>query len=427
MGLRGHLSPEFRNVEILLSYQRHEEERIRDRPRSFVRNAFRNDLDTVGLSARAESPRLDLGEALGQRAWATLRYGAQAYHDEVGSSGSQTFTDLDRRFDLSRGQYLDGADYTNLGAFLEAQVDYAEWLTVRSGARVAYAGARAAGDEASGSAPVDQDWGAAVGRVGVELRPLSELAVRLNVDEGFRAPNLDDLTSRQQVGPGFQFENADLQPERSTTFELGLGLDLGFLKADVWAFATLLQDGIVRAVRAPEDCPPETPACATSRSLFQLVNAEGVAHIFGTEGGVTAYLPLGFTLRATYTYAWGEGPNTTGGAFFGERVPLSRIPPLNGTVEALYRNAETGLYGGLALRWADAQDRLAPADFSDPRIPMGGTPGYAVLDLRAGLRLGARLRLSLVFENIFDTPYRLHGSSINGPGRGLRIAAAVGL
>ena len=98
-------------------------------------------------------------------------------------------------------------------------------------------------------------------------------------------------------------------------------------------------------------------------------------------------------------------------------MPLSRIPPLGGTAE-LRHGWERG-YVGAGLRWARAQTRLAPSDRGDPRIPFGGTPGYVVVDLRAGWRFGDRVRTNVVLENVGDAAYRHHGSSINGAGRSL--------
>jgi outer membrane receptor protein involved in Fe transport len=71
------------------------------------------------------------------------------------------------------------------------------------------------------------------------------------------------------------------------------------------------------------------------------------------------------------------------------------------------------------VRWARAQTRLAPQDHADSRIPRGGTPGYVVFDIRAGYRLDPHVLLGIVVENLADTPYRHHGSSTNGAGRGL--------
>ena len=79
-----------------------------------------------------------------------------------------------------------------------------------------------------------------------------------------------------------------------------------------------------------------------------------------------------------------------------------------------------------AAEWALAQTRLAPTDRSDARIPFGGTPGFAVLDLRAGLRVANHFVVAAVLENVFDAAYRYHGSSINGPGRSVIVSVESG-
>jgi hemoglobin/transferrin/lactoferrin receptor protein len=51
------------------------------------------------------------------------------------------------------------------------------------------------------------------------------------------------------------------------------------------------------------------------------------------------------------------------------------------------------------------------------RIPPMGTPGYELLDLRAGWNINKHLSLSGAIENITDRNYRIHGSGTNSPGR----------
>lgn len=430
LALRGDAGDAVRDLDLNVSWQEHAELRTNDRPRSFVAHTFDNTIHTVGAALKASTPVLSISRDATWR----LHYGLDAYRDEVASTTVQRLTDPvlvgvlapdALRIEQSRGQYLDGSVYLSAGAFAEAEIVPIDPVTVRGGGRLAVVGARAPADSASGSAPVHARWGAAVGRAGVETRPFDALAVHVNFDQGFRAPNLDDLTSRQEVGPGFQFENPDLVPERTNTLEAGVVTTPGPLRIESWVFATWLSDGITRTVRDASDCPPETQGCTASRTQYQLVNADDTALILGSEGGATAELPEGFQVRATYSYAWGEGPNTRAGTASPERVPLSRIPPLNGTVEAVWRQSPRGIHAGGALRWALAQRRLAPSDLGDARIPPGGTPGHAVFELRAGWQLPPHLRLSLVFENVFDAAYRVHGSSINGPGRGL-VAVAQG-
>jgi iron complex outermembrane receptor protein/hemoglobin/transferrin/lactoferrin receptor protein len=420
--LRGDAGPDMEDLSIVFSVQQHHEVRARERPRSHVRLDWRDEVLTVGLAFAASTRSFEIGDESALR----LRYGVDAARDGVDASHArQRFTDIGREFPLARGQYLPGSLYVMSGAFVDAELLLWPWLVLRAGARGTMVGVRAPADPESGSVAIRRELGTVVGRGAVEIRAGEAVRVMLNVDQGFRAPNLDDLTSRQQTGAGFQFENAFLEPERTLTWELGAALELEWIVAEGWIYVTFLDGAIVRAVREAEDCPAETPECRASRNQFQLVNAPEGAVVLGGEGGVTFFLPEDVTARATVSAAWGEGPNT--GARPGDpaasraRVPLSRIPPLNGTVEGRWRHPATGLYAAAAMRWAAAQTRLAPSDASDARIPAGGTREYAVFDLRAGWRYARFFRLSVVFENVFDAAWRAHGSSVNGPGRGLVV------
>lgn len=104
---------------------------------------------------------------------------------------------------------------------------------------------------------------------------------------------------------------------------------------------------------------------------------------------------------------------------------MSRVPPVNGSGEIGWHSAY-GVWLASAVRWAVLQDRLAPQDEVDARIPLGGTPGYVVFDARAGYRLDPWVSFAVVFENVADTAWRAHGSSVNGPGRGMMIEAQFG-
>jgi iron complex outermembrane receptor protein/hemoglobin/transferrin/lactoferrin receptor protein len=272
--------------------------------------------------------------------------------------------------------------------------------------------------------PIDRSWAPLSASAGLEWWTNEWLTLMVNADQGFRAPNLDDLTSRQQTGPGFQFENADLKPEKSLTLEVGGIANTGPLRIDLWAYRMSMEDAMARAPRNTMECPPSTPACSSSWSRFQLVNLDGTSVIYGAEGGVSAELPADFEARATLSYAWGEGPSTEEASM--DRVPLSRIPPLNGTAEIAWRFTPKA-YLSAATRWATLQDRLALQDESDARIPAGGTPGFVVFDLRAGYRATDRTLISATFENIGDVAYRYHGSSVNGPGRSLSVFMQIGL
>ena len=403
------------------SWQKQHERRAQNRPSLFSVNGGRDDVDTFGWTGQL---RTNLFRASDKLRW-LVRYGGDVYHDRVSSLAWLEFTDVDIIRIRSRGQYLDGSTYTWGGAFGELELQPWRRWAFHAGGRLAVASARADADVESGTLAVRNDWVSPVGNLSAEYWVNDAWTLTASLNQGFRAPNLDDLTSRQQTGPGFQIENAALAPERSLTSELGARLRDDRWTADVWIFHMLIRDGIVRAGRESSFCPTGTPQCNGSWSRFQLVNVEGNTTVHGAEGGLQWEPVTGLTLRGTAALAVGSSPNVeprppNPEMPYDERVPLSRVPPLNGTAEVVYRHA-VGVWFGAALRWATLQDRLAPSDLSDGRIPLGGTPGFATADLRVGFRNRKGFSLSAICENLTDAAYRYHGSSVNGAGRSVTL------
>ncbi|MEM7153835.1 MAG: TonB-dependent receptor [Myxococcota bacterium] len=412
-------------VRMTLSYQnQHERRQLTVGSPSLTENHGDDDVHSLGTGLRIDTHEFELGK------WVTLkgRYGADAYLDLIDSEAWVFFRDVQIRSDVSRGQYLDGGRYLSSGLWADAEFTFIDAIHLRGGGRGALIHGKADGDAESESAPIDSTWATPVGHVGFTVDPVQWLSFHGNVDQGFRAPNMDDLTSRQQTGPGFQFENPDLDPERSLSTEIGLTIDHPWIEISAWGYQTRIRDLVGRAPRQVEDCPANASGCDSSQTRFQLVNLDGFAFVRGTDVDLRVYLPFDLRLRNTLSYAWGDGPNPI--ADIGDdqpaRTPLSRIPPLNGMAEVGWQGGSTGLYVYGVVRWAQAQTRLALADTVDVRIPLGGTPGYTVFDVRAGYRLDRRMLIAAVFENIGDAAYRHHGSSVNGAGRGLSLQLEFG-
>jgi iron complex outermembrane receptor protein/hemoglobin/transferrin/lactoferrin receptor protein len=407
-----------RDLQVRGSWQRQHERRTHDRPGSNTINGGRDDVDNFGLRALASSPQLSLGD------WAELRvdYGADAYHDRVSSVAWLEFTDVEVITTRSRGQYLDGSTYTTAGAFTQGTLEFADRLRLRAGGRGSAAFANAPGDPETSSSPVDRNWTAVVGNAGVEAGLTRAVKVFAGVDQGFRAPNLDDLTSRQRPGPGYQLENSDLAPERALTLEGGVTVRHRWLAVDAWVYRMVLRDAISRASRSVADCPEGNGDCANAWSVLQLVNVPGAAIINGAEFSAAAETEIGLDLRATLAWARGDEADPSGS---GGRTPVSRIPPLNGTVEVNWTHGSGAWLGG-AAHWATLQDRLSVGDVSDERIPRGGTPGYSVFELRAGYRYDPFFATSVTLDNLGDAAYRTHGSSVNGPGRSILFHIEIG-
>ena len=426
--LEGNWGPLAKQSRLIFSKQSQHEQRTYDRPSSQVINRGEDDVDTYGVMFRAATERRDLHDNV-----AILgRYGGEVYRDRVTSTASIELQNLNYTEELSRGLYLSNSRYSWGGIWSELEVQLFDQIITRAGGRRTTISAYAPEDPESGTLGVDKTWGAWIGNVGVEWWANDWLTLMASADQGFRAPNLDDMTSRQRTGPGFQIENPNLEPERGVTQEVGLQIANRHIEVDGWLYRSTLNQAISRTTRDVDACPEGgAPECRTTWARLQLVNLPGQARIFGAEGSLKLYLPEDIELQSTIAYAWGDGPRPifqadNPDAILEDRVPLSRVPPLNGTVEGIWRS-EIGFYLGAGMRWARAQDRLALSDISDERIPVGGTPGFMVLDGRVGWRFAKRSAVHAVFENLTDSAYRYHGSSVNGPGRSFTLQMEVGL
>ena len=95
-----------------------------------------------------------------------------------------------------------------------------------------------------------------------------------------------------------------------------------------------------------------------------------------------------------------------------------RREPTSGTVERIADAL------GVRVAVIPRVDRLTAADKTDTqRIPPGGTPGYAVTDVRCGWRVKECLSVVAAVENVLDKDYRIHGSGSNEPGRNFILSA----
>ncbi|MBC8069125.1 MAG: TonB-dependent receptor [Deltaproteobacteria bacterium] len=411
-------------VSWTVSYQRQHENRfLRRGDDSSTRRRGLDTVHTIGSTLALETRRF------APASWARVKasYGVDGYFDKVRSDATLTFVDTGTvSKDIT--QYTDGSKFFTGGAWAIGDAQLSRVVRLRLGGRFAAVWARAPYDGTRGSIAFNRYWLTGVAHAGLTLSPLRWLAFPFSVDQAFRAPNIDDLTSRQATGGGRQYENARLVPEHATLMEAGVRITQPWLELRLFAFQTVLVDHILRTPADRSDCPPQDQVCKSSSFIITLQNNPSASVIRGVDGGIKLYLPYDFGAVATISYARGDGRDPRYGLIpdVPYRSALSRVPPLNGTAEFGWRSSDWGLYLIGALRWARKQTRLWPTDRTDVRIPTGGTPGFVVFDIRAGYRLDPHLLLALVFENVANRAYRHHGSSINGAGRGLLFELQAG-
>lgn len=371
--------------------QREREDRVRG---SGAQSLTGVDVGTAGAWVQFDSP-----SPVG-----LFTYGVEYYHDNVNSFSSAS---------AIQGPVADDAAYDVVGLFVQDQIPLSDRLEVTLGARFNYARAdadRVQDPETGDAISVEEDWSSFVGsaRASYFLVP-EHWALFGGVSQGFRAPNLSDLT-RFDIARSNELEvpAPGLDPEHFVSYEVGLKAQYERLSMQVAYFYTDIRDMIVRV---------PTGETVDDDAVVTKLNA-GDGYVQGIELGASYRLADDWTVFGAVTWQDGEVDTFPSAAADKEREPLSRLMPTTVLTGLRWDSPRRDLFVEGTLTVADEQDDLATSDLLDnQRIPPGGTPGYEVLSLRAGWRLNPNALLTVAVENVTDEDYRIHGSGVNEPGR----------
>jgi len=377
-------------------------------PDSLVQHV-QDDVVTPGLSLVGSSVPTIAARTL------LLTWGIEAYHDRLSSQGYVENVPTGVRTALTRtrsdgsqipsGRFPDGSSAHRIGAFVSGETDLAPWVGASIGFRWS---------EFRSEAEVGTEFGGHVvshsadftGQLGLVVRPAPPWRIALRVAEGFRAPNLYDLTNVGSVPGGIQVPNPGALPERSVSGEVSLRFQSEGIGAAVTGYRNWIRDFLDRA---PGQFRGDT--LFNGQRVFQGVNV-GRATVTGAEAELTFRRDV-FDGGATLLYTYGEQR-----AADGEALPMSKIPPLGGSARLRW-TTQAGPWLEYGIRWGAAQHRLGARDLRDSRIAPGGTPSFFLHGLRAGMRAGRQVAISAGLENLSDILYREHASGIDAPGRHL--------
>ncbi len=345
----------------------------------------------------------------------TLVYGVEALRDtQQGSRNGDT-----------RPQFPD-AEATTLAVFAEATIAVTDRLEIVPGLRYD----RYNRDpDTSDLDTVDEGFFSP--RLGVSYRPNENWQVYGNIARAFRAPGLTELYNDGvhfavpgfSLGPGMTFSgvnsfvpNPDLEPEKSTQFELGTR----YSRANIFQEGDALNFSVDAYYAEVEDFVNQT---VTFMDFSTATPGPGGLVVGGTTttDNVDARL---WGLEASADYD--TGPFFAGLALTvprgetDEGGPLGSIPQDRITATAGMRPSANWEFGG-SITYAAAEDD----------VPEGSLPGeaFTVVDLFASWKPttpqfnGAVLRAGI--DNLFDEEYMIYPNGLNQPGRTFKISAAV--
>ena len=340
--------------------------------------------------------------------------------------------------DAERGNFSDGSSYATVAGLAMAEFDLLQWgdnlLLSHVGTRLSHFRASAA--NVPGIGDLNYDHTGAIGSAGLRLLIGRGLMAYLNASQGFRAPNLQEVTALGDTGSKFEVPNDKLGPERSNALELGGRWHKGEAEVHAAGFVNLVSDVIDEAELEQAEWQQLglDPADVGSKPVVQRVNsASGL--FYGAEATVKAmrFWSIQPWLRAAWIHGEVERKD--------EIVPARRSPPLLGAGGLRYDAPDKRWHVGLFSRFAAAQDRLHPSDESDLRIcadpdnpgktykdsgqACPGSPAWWTLNVRGGYEFSRRWRVDASLNNALDVRYRAHGSGFDEAGVGVR-ASVVG-
>ena len=354
------------------------------------------------------------GSATVDASFGRVAYGFEYYRDAVDSFSTTN---------AIQGPVADDATYESIGVFVQDEIEVSDRLTVLLGARFnnVAVDANRVFDPSTGTAiEVEDDWNRVVGSARFLARVNEDVHLFGGASQGFRAPNLSDLTRFDSARTNeFELPSPGLEPETAITYELGVKCEGDRTSSQFAVFYTDLDDAIQRVPTGTTNGAGE----------FEITKANvGDGYVFGVEFGGAWEFTDGWTLFGTGTYLDGKAETFPTSAPVLVDEYLDRLMPTTAQLGLAFEEApddvgaSRGRWAECALAWTDDADRLSTRDRGDTsRIPPGGTPGHFVVNLRGGARLGASLRLDVALENVFDEDYRVHGSGQNAPGRNLIV------
>ncbi len=286
---------------------------------------------------------------------------------------------------------IDDARRTDYAAFSSVEAAAGSRVTLHGGLRLdhvvtlnvgGYFGDRSTGHDA------------ASGFAAIAVLLARGLSATAQASSGFRDPLLSDRYYRGPTGRGFITGNPDLDPERSWQLDLALRYVAARWRAAAHAFDYRVEGLIERYETEPD--------------YFYFRN-RGRARMRGVELEVQVVAPGEVSVEFSGHLIRGHAEE--------DGSPLDDVPPPTLTLR-LSRDFGRGFVLARGALYAE-DDRPGPTEQA--------RPGYGLLDLTLGLRVGERLELRLLGRNLLDHAYLVSPDrrAVLAPGRSLLVTTVL--
>jgi len=282
-----------------------------------------------------------------------------------------------------------GADTSLVGVYMQDSIKFNEtdWSLV-AGIRYDYYALEAKKDALYADAELDDITESAFSpKLGVIYQVDDNLSWYGQYVRGFKIPPHDQAYQSHGVEPFYQIlPNADLDPESSDSFEIGLRYASSDISVNLSTFYAAYDDFIETTIAGVE--PTYIPN--VNKTFYQYQNISET-QISGVEAGIAMYVTGDILLEANVAYVDGENKDSD--------QPLTSISPLNGSI--LVSTEFGNVNWTAAWRLAKAQSDVV-LDTNGNKTTQGN--GYGVVDLYANYQWQA-WQMNVGLLNLLDKEY----------------------
>lgn len=343
-----------------------------------------------------------------------VRMGGDISWDQISSRRYRTNprAEVSLREELPR--YPDGSSYSQMGLFLHVNQNLSPDLWVEGGVRFSYINAdlnlEGAHSERGYNA-YNMQFNYTTGSLGLTWSPIQYLYFTSNVSTGFRAPNVADLSELGERRSRFmQIPNPSLNPEHTMNVDASVRWINDVLNLELTGYSVTYSDKI-ESVPTGNLLP-----MPNGGTLIEMTNRnENSMQLYGIESSVDIKFTPQVRAGFIFNYTYGDLKERNG------RVsPVDRIPPGNGRAYVRYKVLDR-LDLGIQTRFALEHRRLADSELQDFRISNDGTDGFMIFQLVSNWQVTDNSEIHFFADNLLDSAYREHSSSLDGLGRNVTV------
>ncbi len=334
-----------------------------------------------------------------------LTYGVEAYFDRVSNARNISNNRTGITADPNGPRYVDGSTLNQYGFFLQDEIIWSEQFTSTLGLRYSFVDINIPFSSVRpGSSGFGRNFEALTASAGLLYRLNRDLNLVFNIGQGFRAPNINDLgNAGERRATDINLPNNNLNAETVFSIDGGFKWSGSNFTGELFAFLSEYPNRI-----SSVSLGTVTNSDGSVSEVFQSQNKERES-IWGIEFGSRYRFDPQWSIFATANFVYGS-------VITGDTL----IPPFNGAVGVRYQSS-VGTYVEPFIRYASLQNRLTDINLTDPRLNPLGTPGFVILNLRAGIPVTPASTLRVNVDNVLNTTYREHGSSLDGAGTSVSI------